>query len=191
MLKVNTLRPSKHYFPWDIIILDEGHEGHTFIIAVYVNKRWSICNIRNNMNHHITLLTHLHYIIMENRNNIELHLYLRLDRRWKYKCDARASTSQREQYRGFVHLFIGTGRSPCKITFMPFIFSINLRTIYRGLSSLFLLKSVPFSAIEPKLPCAQLRHWFNLRSDPAFHIVHNFIPCAKVLAHILCFGKHG
>jgi hypothetical protein len=26
----------------------------------------------------------------------------------KYKCDARASTSQREQYGGTVHLFIGT-----------------------------------------------------------------------------------
>jgi hypothetical protein len=33
------------------------------------------------MNYHITLLTHLNYIIMENRNNIELHLYIRLDRR--------------------------------------------------------------------------------------------------------------
>jgi hypothetical protein len=28
-------------------------------------------------------------------------------------------TSQREQYTGTVHLFIGTGRSPDKITFMP------------------------------------------------------------------------
>jgi hypothetical protein len=81
MLKVNTLRPSKHYFPWDIMILDEGHEGRTFIIAVYVNKRRSIGNIRNNMNSHITLLIHLYYILWKNRNNIELHLYLRLDRR--------------------------------------------------------------------------------------------------------------
>jgi hypothetical protein len=65
MSKVNTLRPSKHYFPWDIMILDEGQEGHTFIITIYVNKRGSIYNIRNNMNYHITLLTRLHYIIME------------------------------------------------------------------------------------------------------------------------------
>jgi hypothetical protein len=62
----------------------------------------------------------------------------------KYKCDARASTSQREQYGGTVHLFIGTRRSLCKITFMPFIFTIDIRTIYRGLNSLFLFKSVPF-----------------------------------------------
>jgi hypothetical protein len=65
-----------------------------------------------------------------NKNNIELHLYLRLDRRQKYKRDARASTSQREQYGGTVHLFIGTGRSLCEITFMSFMFTIGLRTIY-------------------------------------------------------------
>jgi hypothetical protein len=29
----------------------------------------------------------------------------------KYKCDAKASTSPREQYGGTVHLFIGTGHS--------------------------------------------------------------------------------
>src|SRR5688572_31998946 len=111
-----------------------------------------------------------------NKNNIELHLYLWLDRRQRYKRSARASTSQREQYGGTVHLFIGTRRSLCKITFVPFIFTVDLRTICRGLDSLFLLKSVPLSAIGPKLPCAQLRRWFNLRSDPASHIVYNFIP---------------
>jgi hypothetical protein len=87
-------------------------------------------------------------------NNIELHVYLRLDRRQKSKCDARVNTSQREQYGGTVHLFIGTGRSLCKITFMPFMFTIDLRTIYRGLDSLFLFKSIPFFAAEPKFPCA-------------------------------------
>jgi hypothetical protein len=92
-----------------------------------------------------------------NKKNIELHLYLRLDRRQRYKRDAQASTNQREPYGGTVHLFIGTWRSLCEIRFMPFMFTIDLRTIYRGLDSLFLLKSVPFSATEPKLPCAQLR----------------------------------
>jgi hypothetical protein len=86
-------------------------------------------------------------------DNIELHLYLRLDRRQKSKRDAQVNTNQREQYGGTVHLFIGTGRSLCKITFMPFMFTIDLRTIYRGLDSLFLFKSVSFSATEPKLPC--------------------------------------
>jgi hypothetical protein len=54
------------------------------------------------------------------------------------------STSQREQYEGTVHLFIGTRRNLCKITFMPFMFTIDIRTIYQGLNSLFLFKSVPF-----------------------------------------------
>jgi hypothetical protein len=87
-------------------------------------------------------------------NYIELHLYLRLDRRQKSKRDAQVNTSQREQYGGIVHLFIGTGHNLCEITFIPFMFTIGLRTIYRGLDSLFLFKSVPFSATEPKLPCA-------------------------------------
>jgi hypothetical protein len=44
----------------------------------------------------------------------------------KYKRDAKANTSQREQYGGTVHLFIGTGRSLCEITVMPFTFIIYL-----------------------------------------------------------------
>jgi hypothetical protein len=71
-------------------------------------------------------------------------LYLQLDRRKRYKRDTRASISQREQYEGTVHLFIGTGRSLCKITFMPFMFTIVIRIIYQGLDSLFVFKSVPF-----------------------------------------------
>jgi hypothetical protein len=72
----------------------------------------------------------------------------------KYKCDAQASTSQREQYGGTVHLFIGTGRNLSRITFMPFMSTIDIRTIYRGLNSLFPFKSVPFFAVMPKLSCA-------------------------------------
>jgi hypothetical protein len=72
----------------------------------------------------------------------------------KSKRDAQVNTSQREQYGGTVHLFIGTGRSLCKITFMPFMFTIGLRTIHRGLDGLFPFKSVSLSAIEPKHPCA-------------------------------------
>jgi hypothetical protein len=78
-------------------------------------------------------------------NNTELHLYLRLYRRQESKRDARANTSQREQYGGTVHLFIGTGRSPIKITFMSLITSYNHDTNYHGLIGLFLFKSVqPF-----------------------------------------------
>jgi hypothetical protein len=62
--------------------------------------------------------------------------------------------SQREQYGGTVHLFIGMGRSPCKITLMPFTFANDSIIIHRGLNSLFPFKSVPLSAITPKVPYA-------------------------------------
>jgi hypothetical protein len=50
--------------------------------------------------------------------------------------------SQHEQYGVTVHLFIGTGRSPCKITLMPFTFANNCVVIHRGLNSLFIFKLV-------------------------------------------------
>jgi hypothetical protein len=71
--------------------------------------------------------------------------------------------SQREQYGSTVHLFIGTGHNPCKITSMPFTFGSNSIVIHRGLNSLFIFKSVSFSAITPKLSCLQLRRCVNLR----------------------------
>ena len=71
--------------------------------------------------------------------------------------------SQREQYRSTVHLFIGTGHSPCKITPMPFSFANNSIVIHRGLNILFIFKSVSFSAIMPKLSCSHLRLCINLR----------------------------
>jgi hypothetical protein len=71
--------------------------------------------------------------------------------------------SQREQYGSTVHLFIGTGRSPCKITLMPFTFANDSIVIHRGLNSLFPFKSVPLSAIMPKVPREQLRFCANLR----------------------------
>jgi hypothetical protein len=60
--------------------------------------------------------------------------------------------SQSEQYWSTVHLFIGTGRSQCKITPMPFTFVNDSIVIHRGLNILFPFKSVSFSAIMPKLP---------------------------------------
>jgi hypothetical protein len=58
--------------------------------------------------------------------------------------------SRREPYGGTVHLFIGAGHSPCKITPMPFTFGSDSIVIYRGLNGLFIFKSVSFSAITPK-----------------------------------------
>jgi hypothetical protein len=51
--------------------------------------------------------------------------------------------SQCEQYVSTVHLFIGTGRSPCKITLVPFTFINNSTVILQSLIWLFIFKSVP------------------------------------------------
>jgi hypothetical protein len=50
---------------------------------------------------------------------------------------AREITIQREQYGGTVHLFIGVGRSPDTITFMPLTFTCNHNANKQGLNSLF------------------------------------------------------
>jgi hypothetical protein len=55
----------------------------------------------------------------------------------------RAITGSREQYRGIVHLFIGTGRSLWGITFMPFTEVYNHNTNYQGSIGHFIFKSVP------------------------------------------------
>jgi hypothetical protein len=68
----------------------------------------------------------------------------------------RGIARQREQYGVTVHLFIGTGRSPVKITFMSLITNYKHDTNYHGLNSLFLFKLVlPFISrrvVMPKLP---------------------------------------
>jgi hypothetical protein len=76
--------------------------------------------------------------------------------------------SQREQYGDTVHLFIDTGPSPYKITFMPFTFDNNSIVVYRGLNSLFIFKSVPLFAVAPKLSCSHLRLCINLRIIPVY-----------------------
>jgi hypothetical protein len=70
----------------------------------------------------------------------------------KYNCDAKVSTGQREQYVGTIHLFIGMGHSPCKITSRPFTFANNFKVIHRGLNSLFPFKSVPLFCCYVEAP---------------------------------------
>jgi hypothetical protein len=93
-----------------------------------------------------------------NKNNFGLYLYLRLDRRQRYKRDARASTSQREQYGGTVHLFIDTGRSLYEITFMSFTTGYNHDTNYHRPIGLFIFKSVqPF--VSRRVTMSKLPGW--------------------------------
>jgi hypothetical protein len=94
--------------------------------------------------------------------------------------------SQREQYGSTVHLFIGTGRSPCKITLMPFTFVSDSIVTHRGLNNLFLFKSVSFSAIVSKLSCTYLRLCANLRI-PCASSHRGSNPSPKVPVHVLYF----
>jgi hypothetical protein len=89
----------------------------------------------------------------KNRNDIKLQMYLQLERSKGTSVTQKQMPSQREQYGNTVHLFIGTGRSPCKITPMPCTFANDSIVIHRGLNGLFPFKSVPFSDVMPKLPC--------------------------------------
>jgi hypothetical protein len=120
-----------------------------------INERRRILHMENNINNHMALSS---YFSLYNHGKtckiLNFKSTFGLIEGKKYKCDAQASTSQREQYGGTVHLFIGTGRSLSRITFMPFMSTIDIRTIYRGLNSLFPFKSVPFFAVMPKLSCA-------------------------------------
>jgi hypothetical protein len=88
-------------------------------------------------------------------------------------------SSQREQYGVTVRLFIGTGRSPCGITLMPFTFVNNSIVVHRGLNSLFIFKSVSFSCYHAEVllrTASALRYpsyffscsstlWFQLKSE--------------------------
>jgi hypothetical protein len=71
-------------------------------------------------------------------------MYLQLEGDESTIAAQKRLSDQREQYGDTVHLFISTGHSPYKITFMPSTFDNNSIVIYRGLNSLFIFKSVSF-----------------------------------------------
>ena len=75
-----------------------------------------------------------------NKNIIELQLYLRSEGNESTGVMQWQMPNQREQYGGTVHLFIGAGHNPHKITFVPFTLDNNSIVICRGLNSLFILK---------------------------------------------------
>ena len=90
-------------------------------------------------------------------------MYLQLEGDESTSVTQKRMPNQREQYGGTVHLFIGTGHSPCKITPMPFTFGSNSIVIHQGLNSLFIFKSVSHFVATPKLSCSHLRRCINLR----------------------------
>jgi hypothetical protein len=82
-------------------------------------------------------------------------------------------TSQREQYGDTVHLFIGTGRSPDKITFVSLITNYDHNTDYQGLCGLFLFKSGPSFVLGMPLCQSSLSCSFSIYSSccACLHIV--------------------
>ena len=131
------------------------------------------------------------YILLScvNRNNVGLQLYLQLEGDESTSVTQKRMPNQRPQYGGTVHLFIGTGHSPYKITFMPFTFDNNSIVVYRGLNSLFIFKSVSFSAATPKLSCSNLRRCIDLRIILVFSCRDTDLS-PKAPAHTLYFQKY-
>jgi hypothetical protein len=86
-------------------------------------------------------------------------------------------TIQREQYRGIVHLFIGTRHSPDKTTYVSLTTNYNYNIDYQGLYSLFLFKSVS-SFVFSMSPC---RSSFNRSFDLYLHVTPAYVlgeyPC--------------
>jgi hypothetical protein len=121
-----------------------------------------------------------------------LHLYLRLDRRWKSKSDARVITIQREQYEVTVHLIIGTRRSLDKITFMSLTFTIDHKASCRGLSRLFSFRSISSFTIIIVLSRSFFSHNFEaslsfLQTAPSYHA--RFRLKAKAYCGNLCYTE--
>jgi hypothetical protein len=73
-------------------------------------------------------------------------------------------TVQREHYAVTFHLFIGTGRSPDKITSMSLTFTLNHKANYQGLSSHFPFRSVSSSTFIIILSQSSFSHNLGVRS---------------------------
>ena len=89
---------------------------------------------------------------------------------------------QREQYGVTIHLFIGAGRSPEKITFMSLTFTVNHKASYQGLSSLFSFRSVPsftFVIILSRSSSATASASIHPAFRSYLHITHTFISKPK------------
>jgi hypothetical protein len=108
-------------------------------------------------------------------------------------------TIQREQYGVTVHLFIGTGRSPNKITSMSLTFTLNHKANYQGLSSLFPFRSVSSSTFVIILSQSSFNHSFSVRPfclrvvssyHTCFHQKENLHPKVEASCNSLCYTEN-
>jgi hypothetical protein len=91
--------------------------------------------------------------------------------------------SQREQYGDTVHLFIGTGRSPCKITLMSFTFINNSMIILRGLIGFSSLSRFPF----PPLSRSSSTHSFGSVPTFVFFVLLHTVALIRVRRYLLMY----
>jgi hypothetical protein len=91
--------------------------------------------------------------------------------------------SQREQYGSTIHLFIGTGRSPCKITSMPFIFANGFIVTLRGLNSLFLLSRFHFLSLCRSFPA----HSFGFAPTSVFLVLLHTVVLIRVRSYLFMY----
>jgi hypothetical protein len=108
-------------------------------------------------------------------------------------------TIQREQYSVTVHLFIGTGRSPDKITSMYLTFTFNHKANYQGLSSLFPFRSVSSSTFVIILSRSSFNHSFSIcpfclwvvsSYHTCFHQKESLHPKAEASYNSLCYTEN-
>jgi hypothetical protein len=100
---------------------------------------------------------------------------------------------QCEQYGVTVHLFIGAGRSPGKITFMSLTFTTNHKASYQGLSSLFPFRSISFFTFIIILSQSSFSHSFGTRSS-FLHIIPSYHAYLRLKAETsynsLCYTEN-
>jgi hypothetical protein len=94
---------------------------------------------------------------------------------------------QREQYDVIVHLFIGMGRSPDKITFMSLTFTANNKASCQGLNSLFSFRSVLSSTFVVVLSRSFFGHSFDVRSSCS-RVVSSYHTCFHPKVEAFCIS---
>jgi hypothetical protein len=107
--------------------------------------------------------------------------------------DVRAITMQREQYDITIHLFIGMGYNPGKITYISLTFTANHKASYQGLSSIFPFRSVSSSTFIIILNRSSFSHNFGARSSylqiiPSCHAYLRFK--AEASCNSLCYTEN-
>jgi hypothetical protein len=104
-----------------------------------------------------------------------------------------------KQYSVTVHLFIGTGCSPDKITSMSLKFTLNHKANYQGLSSLFPFRSVSSSTFVIIFSRSSFNHSFSVRPfylravssyHSCFHQKENLHPKVEASYNSLCYAKN-